>query len=63
MRTWPYEAPTTAARLKKRIVRTLIHEVVADMNHQHAPQSGLCVCYSIPSRAVRAANTVMNGEE
>ncbi len=27
-----WSAPTTDARLKKRIVRTLIHEVVADIN-------------------------------
>jgi hypothetical protein len=27
-----WDAPTTDARLKKRIVRTLIHEVVADID-------------------------------
>ena len=27
-----WSAPTTDARLKKRIVRTLIHEVVADID-------------------------------
>jgi hypothetical protein len=27
-----WSAPTTDARLKKRIVRTIIHEVVADIN-------------------------------
>ncbi|MGA8172365.1 MAG: hypothetical protein WB816_16245, partial [Methylocystis sp.] len=30
--TMVWSAPTTDARLKKRIVRTLIHEVVADIN-------------------------------
>ena len=35
-----WNAPTTDARLKKRIVRTLIHEVIADIDAQAADSSG-----------------------
>lgn len=35
-----WNAPTTDARLKKRIVRTLIHEVVADIDTEAANGSG-----------------------
>lgn len=35
-----WNAPTTDARLKKRIVRTLIHEVVADIDAEAANGSG-----------------------
>jgi hypothetical protein len=35
-----WNAPTTDARLKKRIVRTLIHEVVADIDPEAANGSG-----------------------
>ena len=31
-----WSAPTTDARLKKRIVRTLIHEAVADLDEEQA---------------------------
>ncbi len=35
-----WNAPTTEARLKKRIVRTLIHEVIADIDAEAAEGSG-----------------------
>jgi len=35
-----WNAPTTDARLKKRIVRTLIHEVIADIDGQAADGAG-----------------------
>lgn len=35
-----WNAPTTDARLKKRIVRTLIHEVIADIDAEAADGSG-----------------------
>ena len=35
-----WNAPTTDARLKKRIVRTLIHEVIADIDAEAASGSG-----------------------
>jgi DNA invertase Pin-like site-specific DNA recombinase len=35
-----WQAPTTDARLKKRIVRTLIHEVIADIDDQASESQG-----------------------
>ena len=38
-----WHAPTTDARLKKRIVRTLIREVIADIDNEAAEGSGQIV--------------------